>query len=283
MANNTAIAGGISSFPAPKALDISSIKTQGKVVKNPFGMLKTATVLAIRFWKVWIPPVWLIFMFILPIGMFAVFGLGKVYSDFPFANVTISAMIMANMAQYSVFSAAAALACRIGVEANNGWLQQIKASPVSLGCYNLSRIIAIVVISLFQVLGVYLYGAINGVTMPVKPFLGSLLALTLTIIFSALIGLTIGVIMKTDAASSVIGSASWLIAMFSGMYMPLDQLGDFFVKLGYFMPLWGTNQVLMYGLGDTTAINIKVIANIVVWTVIFLIGLYYGSRRAVKR
>lgn len=283
MLNNTPANQKVIEFPAPKLLNSSDLAKQKLIKINPFSTLKTAFVLALRFWKVWIPPVWLVFMFVLPIGMFAVFGVSKTYSNLPIGNVTIAAMVMVNMAQYAVFTTSASLASRIGVEANNGWLQQIKSSPISLGCYNLSRVMALIILSLAQALAVYIYGAANGVTMGIKPFFGSLLALIVTLLLSTLIGICIGVIMKTDAASSLIGSASWLIAMFSGMYMPLDQLGNFFVKIGYFMPMWGSNQIILYGLGVSTALNWKVVCNIIVWTTLILVGLYYGSRRAVKR
>lgn len=246
--------------------------------------LKAIILMAWRLWKMWIPPIWLIISFIMPIGMFAVFGLNQEYSNMVFGQVTISALIMCNMAQYSVFTTSASIAARVGVEAANGWLHQLKSTSIKISIYHASRIVAIVVIAALQTAAVYIFGAIEGVRMGLVPLLLSALALILTVIFTALMGLTVGAIIKSDAASGVIGSASWLVAMFSGMYMPLESLGSFFVKLGYYMPLWGMNQLLRAGLaGDSGLLDYKVLVNISLWVIILLLGLYLGNKRAVKR
>lgn len=271
-------------LPAPTLTKGNVVETGRGIHGNPLKKLGIAIMMAWRLWKMWIPPVWLIFCFIMPIGMFTVFGLNKDYSNLPAGQVTVAALVMCNMAQYSVFTISASIAARVGVESANGWIQQLKATSISINTYHVSRILAIVVISALQTAAVYIFGAFEGVQMTTKPLVFSCLALLATVIFSALIGLSIGAIMKSDAASSVVGSSSWLISMFSGMYMPLDSLGDFFVKLGYYMPMWGMNQLLRAGLaGDTALIDFKVCLNIFLWAIILLFALYLGNKRAVRR
>ena len=256
-------------------------KTDNKILKTldfptpsknqfPYNSWRNLGIIMRRCFFVWVHPTTLILFTFIPIACFSIFGLGQEYSNIDLGETTIAGSIMCNMCQYSVVFVAACITARIGTEQATGWTRQIALTPITSRLYGTGRVIATAISCLAMTIITYSYGFATGVRMSAKALILSLGVLVISALFGAVFGLLTGLLIPSDAAQGIVGGGSSLIAIFSGMFTPLEQMGAFVQKLGEFMPMWGYNQLLQATFNNQTILGWKIYLNIAVWTVLLL-------------
>lgn len=234
------------------------------------------------------------FMVILPVTMYIIFGGMQDYSSTELWNGrgNVSAQIMVAMATYGAVTATSGLAGSAAVELQQGWGRQLALTPSTRAGYIASKTVVALALAILPILAVYIIGALMSAKMDawIWPATAGLI-LVGGVVF-ALYGLAFGLLFRSESAVSA-GSGVVVILMFLGnAFVPLS---GFLLDLAPFTPVWGVMQLALWpltegmGLDPDAATGIveyamwQPIANIVVWSVIFGIVAFLGSRRGTAR
>lgn len=227
----------------------------------------------------------IIFIVVMPLGMYLLFGTMTSYSDIDAGRGNVNAVIMVTMAAFSAAMAATSVAGSSAVEMAGGWGRQMGLTPGGMRSYYLVKAAAAVLLSLVPITLLFAAGAIMGAHCD-NPlvWLGSFLGCLLPTIPFALYGLAIGMWFPSQGAVGTAAASVTVWAFLSNIFMPLS--GTLFT-IAHVTPLYGAATLAERPImGDVvnTATGIVhenswlQVANLVAWTLI-LAGICLVSRR----
>ncbi|GIJ63244.1 ABC transporter permease [Virgisporangium aurantiacum] len=165
----------------------------------------------------------LVFSILLPSILLLVIGSPDKHEAYQ--GTTVAAYIMVSMGIFGAMSSATGAAGSIAVERGVGWNRQLRLTPLNPLKYVLSKVVLALVLVLPPLTVVYALGAafldvrLSAGTWALV-FLGSWLS---ALPFAAL-GLIIGYVAKPESIQQVSGLLFFLLALFGGLWLPLDQM-----------------------------------------------------------
>lgn len=224
-----------------------------------------------------------LFSYGIPVLMYLIFGSGKEYSNFPLPHGNVAAMIMLNMGQYAAVIITCMMGAALAVERVQGWLRTMALTPLGSSRYLLARAASGSLVATTGVFLIYLVGYFTDSRMDATAWVGSFLLIIALSSLTAVLGIVVGLAVGSEQAFGILGGGVALLGFLSGMFIPLDQLSEFFQKLAEFTPLWGINAAAKLPLLGWDQFEWKIAFNLVGWTVILLIGLWWVARRSTKR
>lgn len=228
--------------------------------------------------------VWTILFSIgLPVGMYLMFGNGQAYSLQPLPHGNVAGMILINMAQYSAVVITAMAGATIGMERIQGWLRTMALTPLGVGPYVVARALSAVVVTAVALAAVYLVGYFTDAKMDAKAWVISYLMVLALSLLTALLGLFVGLAIGGEQSYGVLGGGLALLGFLSGMFVPLDQLSDFFQTLARYTPLWGMNQLAQLPLVGWDKFEWEYLGNVAAWTILIATGTWWSAARATNR
>lgn len=234
----------------------------------------------------------LIFVILLPTVLFWIFGITTDYADFPAGAGNVSGATATSMAIYGAVIATASIAGSAAVERSKGWGRLLALTPMRQWQYVVAKVLvacsiaALPVILLFTIAALTkgeLGSTVNWFSTGVIIVIGSSMF--------ALYGLMFGLLFRTEGA---VGAASGLLvvlAFFGNLFMPLSGT---MLEIAKFTPLYGLRGLAAWPQMEG-ALNSSsgtppspdslglLIANVVVWTLIFAVIALLAARRGTKR
>jgi ABC-2 type transport system permease protein len=203
----------------------------------------------------------LIFTVAFPILMFVF--LAAVYGG----DTDARTMLMVNMITWGAFAATLFAGARVAVERDAGWQRQLRLTPLTGRGYLAGKGIVGMVVALPAVILVPLVGALGeGVHLGAGQWLQVTAGVWLAAIPFALLGLLLGQYGTADSMQAITGVLMMVLAMFGGLWVPLNALPGFFSGLAKMMPSYWMNQVgsSAIGSGQSLLTCVLVLAG---WTV----------------
>ena len=218
----------------------------------------------------------------MPIVMYLMFGTGQEHSLIEVGNGNIAATILVSMALYGAIITSAAAGANISLERTQGWSRQMALTPLKSSWYVVAKIIAGVLVAALVVCLTFAVGFFTDARMQTPIWFSSALLIIAGTLITAAMGLAVGYWMRSDAAYGVMGGATALMAFFSGMFFPLEQMADIFQTIAPYSPLYGINklaQTPIYG----HSFDSSALLNALCWLAIFAILAVVGRNRDTAR
>jgi ABC-2 type transport system permease protein len=187
----------------------------------------------------------LIFTVAFPILMFVF--LSGVYGG----DVQARTVLMVNMITWGAFAAALFAGARVAIERDAGWQRQLRLTPLTGRGYLVGKAIVGMVVAIPAVVLVPLVGALGeGVRLDPGQWLHIVLGVWLAAIPFALLGLLLGQYGTADSMQSITGVLMMVLAMFGGLWVPLNALPDLFSGIAKVLPSYWMNQVGSTAIGS---------------------------------
>jgi ABC-2 type transport system permease protein len=209
----------------------------------------------------------LIFTLIMPAVFFLLFGLphkGELLGN----GEPVTGYIMISLAVYGAMVATTSGGAMVAVERALGWSRQLRLTPLRPTAYVATKVLTAMVLGLLAVLVEFVVGATSGVSLPLRVWLLAGLAAWLGSLVFAAFGLFVGYLAPAENVMQFLGPILAILAMFGGLFVPLEVLPHVMQQIAKFTPVYGVGEIAhspLTGSGFTAA----AVANVVLWTAAF--------------
>lgn len=236
------------------------------------------------------------FIIVLPVAMYLMFGVGMNEGSLRSGYGNVAAYIMTSMAVYGAVIATTAMAGSAAVERSYGWGRQLSMTSLTDAGYLLGKMLASVAMAVIPIVTVFVAGLVTGAELDGigRWFAVGGLCLLVALPF-AFYGLGIALIFRSETAVSAASGILVIFAFFGNLFVPLSGV---MLDIARFTPLYGVATLARWPQTEGFVIPIEgvgpdyvpefeslgpVIANIVVWTLIFVTVCVLASRRRTQR
>lgn len=219
----------------------------------------------------------LVFILIMPAVFFLLFGLPHKGESLDNGQ-PVTAYIMISLAVYGAMVATTSGGGMVAVERALGWTRQLRLTPLRPAAYVATKVLTAMALGLLAVVVEFAVGAVSGVRLPVHVWLLAGLAAWIGSLVFAAFGLFVGYLAPAENVMQFLGPILALLAMFGGLFVPLEVLPDVMQQIGKFTPVYGIGEIArspLTGSGFTAA----AVANVLVWTAVF----GFGAARLFRR
>jgi ABC-2 type transport system permease protein len=229
----------------------------------------------------------LIFTIVMPVALFLIVGLPLKevqLTSKPIAagGPSVAAYVLISMAVYGAMVASTAAGGAVAIERASGWSRQLRLTPLNPVAYIAMKVISALVLGLISVVATFAAGAIVGVAISVETMvIAGLVAWLGSLVFTAL-GLFIGYLVPTDNVMQFLGPLLAILALFGGLFTPLDNFPQVVQNIAKFTPVYGLGELARAPLTGQ-AFDVGALLNVVAWIVIFGVGAALAFRRDTKR
>jgi ABC-2 type transport system permease protein len=229
----------------------------------------------------------LIFTIVMPVALFLIVGLplkDVQLTAKPIAagGPSVAAYVLISMAVYGAMVASTAAGGAVAIERASGWSRQLRLTPLNPVAYIAMKVISALVLGLISVVATFAAGAIVGVAISVETMvIAGLVAWLGSLVFTAL-GLFIGYLVPTDNVMQFLGPLLAILALFGGLFTPLDNFPQVVQNIAKFTPVYGLGELARAPLTGQ-AFDVGALLNVVAWIVIFGVGAALAFRRDTKR
>lgn len=191
------------------------------------------------------------------------------------------AYLMISMAVYGAMVGTTAGGAAVSVERSMGWSRQLRLTPLRPAAHISMKVVTAMVLSFVAVAAEFAFGALNGVHMSAHVWLlAGLGAWGSSLVFAAF-GLFMGFLLPAENVMQVLGPLLAILAMFGGLFIPLQFMPPAVQTAAKFTPVYGVGQIARAPLiGGLTG---AAIAGVIAWTMIFAAGAAVLFRRDTAR
>lgn len=232
----------------------------------------------------------IIFIIVMPLGMYLLFGAITSYSDLDAGRGNVAAVVMVNMAAFSAAVSSTTVAGSSAVELAGGWGRQMGLTPGGMRSYYLVKSASAVLLSLVPTTLLFIAGVLTGARCD-TPLIwaGSYVGCLLPTIPFALYGLTIGMWFPSQGAVGTAAASVTVWAFLANIFMPIS--GTLFT-VAHFTPLYGAatlaqrpimKDVINTGTGSVHENPWLQVANLVAWTLVLAVICLASRRRGTSR
>lgn len=236
-------------------------------------------------------PDMLFFTLILPISMYLLFGTMTGFEDQSIGHGNITASVMISMACFSVAVAAAACAGSAATDLAGGWGRQLALTRGGIPAFVLTKFITALVVSVVPLIILFVVGAATGahIDSPAR-WLHSLILCLIVALPAATWGLALCMWLRTPRAIGIAAAAISAFAFAGNLFMPLPQ-GTLYT-VAHYTPLFGAHVLSQWAISQGAAATqtsivqeswIVAVANVIVWTVAFLLTCWAARNRQTGR
>ncbi|MEU1290785.1 ABC transporter permease [Kitasatospora sp. NPDC005856] len=158
----------------------------------------------------------------------------------------------------------------------------MRLTPLRPAAYVATKLITAMSLGLLAVVIEFLVGAVAGVRVPAYVWLLSGLAAWVGSLVFAAFGLFIGYLAPAENVMQIIGPVLAVLAMFGGLFVPVEVLPDVLQQVATFTPVYGMGVLARAPLtGD--GVSMAAVVNLVVWALVFGVGAARLFRRDTAR
>ncbi|MFG1920843.1 ABC transporter permease [Cryptosporangium sp. NPDC048952] len=223
----------------------------------------------------------LFFILIMPAAFFLLFGLPQKGQSLDNGR-PVTAYIMISLAVYGAMVATTSGGAMVAVERAQGWSRQLRLTPLKPVAYIATKVLSALVLGLAAVVVEFVVGAASGVRMPVHMWvLAGLAAWVGSLVFAAF-GLFIGYLVPAENVMQFLGPILAILAMFGGLFVPLEVLPHAFQEIAKWTPVYGIGTIARSPLTGET-VTMTEVMNVIAWTLVFGLGAARLFRRDTAR
>ncbi|APX35013.1 ABC transporter [Brachybacterium sp. P6-10-X1] len=218
----------------------------------------------------------MVFTIIMPVGMYLLFSM--MFGDQ--SGGQVRGMIMVNMAAYGGLGAAVTAGTQIQEDQRNGFLRQLIVAGLSPRSFLTGSVMAASAVIIPALLAVGLVGLATGVEVGPGPFLATLAVLWLGLLPTILVGIVLGMVLKGGAAMAAGVVTMMVMAIFGGLWMPLEMFPGWMQTVGHAIPTSWISSLggwALYG-GQPPVTGVLVIG---AWTLVLVLICSVSMSRAV--
>ncbi|MFF5171806.1 ABC transporter permease [Micromonospora sp. NPDC000089] len=223
----------------------------------------------------------LLFTLIMPAVFFLLFGLPQRGQNLDNGR-PVTAWIMISLAVYAAMVATTSAGAAVATERALGWSRQLRLTPLRPAAYVATKVVTAMVLGLAAVLVEFAVGAAAGVRVPAYVWLLAGLAAWLGSLVFAAFGLFVGYLAPAENVMQFMGPILAILAMFGGLFVPLELLPHAFQTIAHFTPVYGVGELARSPLTGNGVSNTAV-ANVIGWTAVFGFGAARLFRRDTTR
>jgi ABC-2 type transport system permease protein len=188
--------------------------------------------------------------------------------------------VMVSMAGFGAIGAALMNGMSVVQDRGNGWLRQLRITPLSPGRVVVARgltgmLIALPAIAAVCVLG----GLVNGVRIPLTHWVAVIALLWVGTAPFALLGLGIGYLVSVQAAQPVTMLLSFGLSLLGGLWIPSTFFPTLVQDIGDFTPTYGYADIARRIALDSPPRPLDMVV-LVCWFVVFALLATLAYRRA---
>lgn len=219
----------------------------------------------------------LIFLLIMPVAFFLLFGAGFRHSD-PGAF----AYVMVSMAVYGAMIATTSTGAQVSVERSQGWTRQLRLTPLRPVGYVLTKVASAFVLGAVPVVMVLVVGRVLGADLGLGAWIQvAVLSWICSLVFAAF-GLFVGYLVPAENAMQFIGPLLALMSFFGGLFQPLDQMPQALQNIAPWMPTYAVGLVARSPVTGS-GLTFTHVADLVLWVALFAGGTALLFRRDTSR
>ena len=218
----------------------------------------------------------MVFTIAMPVGMYLLFGM--LFGDLGGGDAR--GMIMVNMAAYGGLGAAVTAGTQIQEDQRNGFLRQLIVAGLSPRSFLTGSVMAASAVIVPALVAVGLVGVLTGVEAGPGPLMATLAVLWLGLLPTILIGIVLGMVLKGGTAMAGGVITMMAMAIFGGLWMPLETFPSWMQDLGHAIPTYWISQLGAWTLqgGELPVTGLLVIG---AWTLVLGLLCSVSLRRAV--
>ena len=239
-------------------------------------------------------PEYFVGVVILPVILFAMFGLPSAGEDLP-GGTSVVAMIFVSFACYGVVSQALfSFGAELAAERQKGWLRRLRATPMPMWVYFCGKLAMNLVFTVTIAGAMALLAQVAGnAGFDLDRLLRTLAVLLLgTVVFSPM-GAAIAYLVRPKAVATIVNLVFLPLSFASGFFFPLRQLPQVLQDLAPWLPTYHFGQlardtmapaldVEAYG-GPATGGTGLHLAVVLGWAVVCVAATVWGYRRESAR
>jgi ABC-2 type transport system permease protein len=219
----------------------------------------------------------LVFLVVMPVAFFLLFGGGYRHSD-PDAF----AYVMVSMAVYGAMIATTSTGAQVSVERSQGWTRQLRLTPLRPAGYVLTKVASAFVLGLVPVVLVLAVGAVLGADLTLGEWISvAALSWVCSLVFAAF-GLFVGYLVPAENAMQFIGPLLALMSFFGGLFQPLNTMPEALQHIAPWMPTYAVGLVARSPITGS-GMSLVHVGDLVLWTAIFGLGTALLFRRDTSR
>jgi ABC-2 type transport system permease protein len=190
-------------------------------------------------------------------------------------------LVMLNMAVYGAMVGTTSGGAAVSLERSQGWSRQLRLTPMSPYAYIVMKVMVSMTLGAMAIVSTYVVGALNGVHYSPSEWILCGLASWLASFVFAAFGLFMGFLLPSENVMQFVGPLLAVMAMFGGIFIPLQALPKTLQEIAKFTPMYGVGQLARAPItGEITA---WAIGGVTVWTILFGIGAVVLFRRDTTR
>ncbi len=224
------------------------------------------------------------FTIALPAFLFIVFGLGD---EEPYGSANVGMYVMVSMAAYGAVTATTTVAGTAATEQLMGWGRQLALTPLPPLTFVAVKTGVAMVVASVPIGLIYLIGAATGASGTASDWVLSALVIWLGSAIFAIYGLAVCLVFSGQSTAGIASGLIVIMAFLGNVFLPMDGI---ILALGRFTPLYGYAGLARFPLTGGELPNDAgqdsiwlLIANVVVWIVIFASLAVWGLRRRRER
>jgi ABC-2 type transport system permease protein len=163
---------------------------------------------------------YLIFTVALPVMFYLIFGKSNSTSD----GVAFKQFYMVGMASFGALSAAFNNnAMRISQERKDGWIRQLRLTPLPANGYVVAKIIASLATTVPSIAIVFLLGSFyGGVDMPIWKWITCAVVIWIGTLAFAALAVAVGYRFDPDSMQPIVIAVFFFFSIFGGLWFPLS-------------------------------------------------------------
>ena len=209
----------------------------------------------------------LIFSILMPALLLGIIG-GTNKNAGQLNGVGVAEYIMVSMGLLGSMSAAIGSGGLIAVERSIGWNRQLRLTGLSPNGYVATKLLLSIVMALPPIVITYLVGALGlGVRLPALTWLEIGALSWMGALPFAAIGLVVGYLAKPDSVQQLSGLLYLLLALFGGIWIPVETMPSLMHKIAEWTPTYWVGQVARGPLFHTP-FDLRALEMILLWTVV---------------
>lgn len=231
----------------------------------------------------------IMFTFAMPALMYVIFGATSGVGDYPAGHANVKFYIMSSMAAYGATTAAVAMSGTAATEALLGWGRQISLTRQPAIGFVVNKIAVALSVAAVAAGFVFGIGALTGASAPASVWVATyLIALFGATVFAAY-GLAAGLLFRSETAVGIASAGVVFFAFFGNLFMPLSGT---MLDVARFTPMYGYAGLVRWPALEGAVIQVDppqtdsiwmLLANVAVWTTVFVALAVLGMRQARTR
>lgn len=188
-----------------------------------------------------------IFSVVMPLILYVVFT--KMFAGAPddASGINWAALIMVSMAAYGSLGAAMSGGAQLAVERRSGWFRQLSITTLPPASFLWAKAAVIMLIVLPALVLVFAAGfVIGGVRAPALEWLAALGLMWIALIPLAILGIVIGLWVKTEVVQGVTTLALLVLAMLGGLWFPAQIMPSAMQTIAHTLPSYWLAELGRY-------------------------------------